>query len=221
MLATILSMAGVVNPYTLILDWNMVFYKFQVWRLVTNFIFLGSFDISFLIRMLMIVRYGVILEKTTFEGRTADFAFMLVFGILVLLAGSAVMPFMRMPVFSSTLVFMIVYMWSRNNADQPVSIWGVFQLKAFWLPWALMAFTVLMGGSPLGDFYGILVGHLYYFLVELHPRAGGSTYVKTPQFFREFIDRTYGGYGFVNPAYQAPRAAPQMFRGRGRRLGDN
>ena len=82
---------------------------------------------------------------------------------------------------SGVLVFMIVYVWSRHNPDQTVSLMGMVQLKAFWLPWALMLLTMIMGGSPLSDFLGILVGHLYYFLTTLHPRAGGGNYTRTPQ----------------------------------------
>jgi Derlin-2/3 len=114
---------------------------------------------------------------------------------------------------------MIVYVWSRHNPDTPVSLMGVIQLKAFWLPWALMLLTMLMGGSPVADFLGILVGHLYYFLSSLHPAAGGGDYVRTPAWFKRSIDHVYGGYGFVNPNYQAPRA-PRAFGGRGRRLAD-
>mmetsp|Transcript_38064 Transcript_38064/g.72966 ORF Transcript_38064/g.72966 Transcript_38064/m.72966 type:complete len:244 (-) Transcript_38064:345-1076(-) len=220
-LVTVAVATGIANPAVFILDWGMVLYKFQIWRLVANFVFLGGFGIPFVIRIMMIARYGVFLEKTTFEGRTADFAFMLIFGMVVFLATGALIPPLYMPVGSASLVFMLVYVWARHNPDQNVNLMGIFQLKAFWLPWALMMLTVLMGGSPMADLMGILVGHLYYFLTVLHPRAGGGDYVKTPQFLTQFINNTYGGYGFVNSNYQPPRAAPRAFQGRGRRLGDN
>uniref|UniRef100_A0A7S0QTM2 Derlin n=1 Tax=Pyramimonas obovata TaxID=1411642 RepID=A0A7S0QTM2_9CHLO len=210
-----------VNPMLLVLDWGSVLYKFQIWRLVTNFVFLGGFGLPFAIRLMMIARYGVYLEKTTYEGRTADFAFMLVFAMITLLLCSLLIPFMRMAIYSSTLVFMLVYIWSRNNPDQSVSLMGVLKLKAFWMPWALMAFTMVMGGNPLPDLFGIFVGHLYYFLTAIHPRAGGADLIRTPEFFRRFIDQTYGGFGYVNPNYRAPPAAPRAFQGRGRRLGDD
>ena len=40
--------------------------------------------------------------------------------------------------------------------------------QAFWLPWALMGFTMVMGGSPMPDLFGILVGHLYVPLLPAH-----------------------------------------------------
>jgi len=220
-LLTLATQFQLLNPYLLVLDWGAVMHKFEIWRLVSNFAFLGGFGLPFAIRLMMIARYGVNLEKATYEGRTADYAFMLVFGMITLLIGSAFIPFMRMPVYSSTLVFMLVYVWSRNNPDQSVSLMGFLKIKAFWMPWALLAFTALMGGSLLPDLFGILVGHLYYFLTSIHPLAGGMDLLRTPQFFKKFIDKTYGGYGFVNPNYAAPAAQPRVFQGRGQRLGDN
>jgi Derlin-2/3 len=41
--------------------------------------------------------------------------------------------------------------------------------------------TVLMGGSPLPELIGILVGHIYFFLDEIYPNTGGPRLIKTPQ----------------------------------------
>lgn len=221
-LTTVAVQCGLIDPYLLILNWKLIFYKFQVWRLLTNFIFLGPFGFPFVIRLLMIIRYGVTLEKVTFEYRTADYAFMLIFSMAVILGMSALsVPYMAMPLFSGSLVFLLVYVWSRNFPEQPVSIMGVFKLQGFYLPWALLVLTMLMGGSPVPDLIGILIGHLYYFLTVLHPAAGGRELVKTPQFLKNAIQDMYGGYGFVNPNYRAPQAPERRaFQGRGRRLGD-
>ncbi|RWW69164.1 hypothetical protein BHE74_00023270, partial [Ensete ventricosum] len=60
-----------------------------VWRLFTNFFFLGKFSINFGIRLLMMyvfqARYGVQLEKGPFDKRTADFLWMMLFGAFFLL----------------------------------------------------------------------------------------------------------------------------------------
>lgn len=216
---TVAVQFGILDPGLLILRWPLVFYKFQIWRLVSNFVFLGGFGFPFVIRLMMIIRYGVVLEKTTFEHRTADFAWMLVFAMTVMLICGLLIPMLSFAIYSAPLVFMLVYVWSRHNPDQPVNLMGMLQLKAFWLPWALMLVTMLMGGDPFGDFFGIVVGHTYYFLKELHPRAGGGDYLATPRFFRELVEHVWGNFGTVNPNYQAPRAAPRFFQGRGNRLG--
>ena len=43
----------------------------------------------------------------------------------------------------------IVYYWSRQNADQIVSFYFGITFKAVYFPWALVAMNVLMGGSPI------------------------------------------------------------------------
>lgn len=49
-----------------------------------------------------------------------------------------------------------------------------FRFEGLYLPWALIAFTVLVGGNPIMDIFGVIAGHLYYFLLEVLPlqRAG-------------------------------------------------
>ncbi|KAL4328618.1 hypothetical protein AHAS_Ahas13G0218100 [Arachis hypogaea] len=133
-------------PY-IALIYEDVFYRFQVWRLVTNFFFLGPFSINFGIRLLMIARYGVQLEKGPFERRTADFLWMMIFGALVLLSLSAI-PFLWDPFLAVSLVFMLVYVWSREFPNAQINIYGLVQLKAFYLPWAMLALDVIFG-SPL------------------------------------------------------------------------
>ncbi len=53
---------------------------FQVWRLVTNFLFFGTIGFNFLFNMIFTYRYCRMLEEGSFRGRTADFFFMFLFG---------------------------------------------------------------------------------------------------------------------------------------------
>lgn len=54
-----------------------------------------------------------------------------------------------------------------------VSIYGLVTIQAFYLPFAFMAITVLMGGSPIMDVFGIAAGHIWYFFTDLYPRSSG------------------------------------------------
>jgi Derlin-2/3 len=87
--------------------------------------------------------------------------------------------FMELPFLGSSLIFMIVYVWSRRNGTAPVAIWG-FRFEGLYLPWALIAFTVLMGGNPMMDIFGVIAGHLYYFLLEVLPATKGWNLLQTP-----------------------------------------
>lgn len=59
-----------------------------------------------------------------------------------------------------SLIFMLIYVWSRNFPTSNVSIMGLVSLQAFYLPFALAALSLAMGGDWISDLLGILVGHL-------------------------------------------------------------
>uniref|UniRef100_A0A452Y5W1 Derlin n=1 Tax=Aegilops tauschii subsp. strangulata TaxID=200361 RepID=A0A452Y5W1_AEGTS len=82
---TVLVQLQILDPGLLYFSYPYVFKSFQIWRLFTSFFFLGKFSINFGIRLLMIARYGVQLEKGSFEKRTADFLWMMIFGATSLL----------------------------------------------------------------------------------------------------------------------------------------
>ncbi|XP_030530684.1 derlin-1 isoform X2 [Rhodamnia argentea] len=207
---------GVFNPYYAALLYAPVFKQFQVWRLVTNFFFLGKFSVNFGIRLLMIARYGVQLEKGPFERRTADFLWMMIFGAFSLLALAAI-PMLWTPFLGVSLVFMLLYVWSREFPNAQVNIYGLVALKAFYLPWAMLALDVIFGSPILPDLLGILAGHLYYFLTVLHPLAGGKDMLRTPRWVRKLVARLRLG----QPAQvhsQPERSTGTAFRGRSYRL---
>lgn len=52
--------------------------------------------------------------------------------------------------------------------------------QGFYLPFALLAFSVMVGGNWVADVLGILGGHMYYFLKVIHPAAGGAALAETP-----------------------------------------
>lgn len=218
MATTIGVMLGMVSPKSIYLDWYLVGARFQIWRLLTNFIFLGGFGFPFVMRMLYIARYGVQLERAAYEGRPADFAWMLIFNMIVLLAVQLVAPFTRMSFSGIPLVFSLVYLWSREFPTADVGIYGLFKVKAFYLPWTLMAIDMLLGQSIMEDVLGILTAHLYYFFAVLYPRTGGPNFLQTPELVKQMVYSAFGGV--AGPGGSVQRPAPRAFQGRGRRLGD-
>ena len=55
-----------------------------------------------------------------------------------------------------------------------------FRFEGLYLPWALIAFTVLVGGNPMTDILGVVAGHLYYFLLEVLLATKGWNLLQTP-----------------------------------------
>ena len=70
-LSTIGFHLNFVDPRSMALSWTRVREEWQVWRVVTNFVFIGKFSLGFAMRLVMIAQYAVSLERQTFTGTTA------------------------------------------------------------------------------------------------------------------------------------------------------
>ncbi|XP_011816235.1 PREDICTED: derlin-3 isoform X2 [Colobus angolensis palliatus] len=187
--ACVLTTAAVLellSPFQLYFNPHLVFRKFQVWRLVTNFLFFGPLGFSFFFNILFVFRYCRMLEEGSFRGRTADFVFMFLFGgVLMTLLGFLGSLFFL----GQALMAMLVYVWSRRSPRVRVSFFGLFTFQAPFLPWALMGFSLLLGNSILVDLLGIAVGHIYYFLEDVFPnQPGGKRLLLTPGFLKLLLD---------------------------------
>ena len=134
--------------------------------------------------------------------------------------------FAGMPFLGTGLVFSIVYVWAKENADQvrrpaPSCLIApshaglllshqevdfIFNLarfkvqppsrllpsrcsrpnvrlgQAFYLPWAYVGLSLLMGQSPVPHLMGIAAGHLYVFLDKIVPVQYNRTVLWTPDF---------------------------------------
>ncbi|KAL3825209.1 hypothetical protein ACJIZ3_021238 [Penstemon smallii] len=217
LLVTVACQVGLLHPGFIAYVPYLSFMNFQVWRLITNFFFLGKFSINFGIRLLMIARYGVQLENGPFQRRTADFLWMMLFGAFSLLVLS-VIPFFWSPFLGISLVFMLLYIWSREYPNANINIYGLVALKAFYLPWAMLGLDVIFGSPIVPDLLGIIAGHLYYFLTVLHPLAGGKIILKTPVLIHKLVAKWRIGAPTTNAA-QPDRSSGAAFRGRSYRVG--
>lgn len=183
-----------ISPYSLYFNLKLVFFKFQVWRLFTNFFFFGSFGLDFLFHMFFLVKYSRLLEESNeFRGLTSAFFYMLLFGAIIM---SCLAPFINIHFLGSSLTFMMVYVWGRRNDQVRMSFLALFQFTAPYLPWVLLAFSVLLGNSPVVDLMGIGVGHIYYFLQDVFPRmpaSRGRRPLETPHVLKMIFGETATG----------------------------
>ncbi|KAI3832389.1 hypothetical protein MKX03_006750 [Papaver bracteatum] len=158
------------------------FWQFQVWKLA-NLFFLGKFSINFGIRLLLIARYVVQLEKAMW---IADFLWMMIFGSLsLLLCVLSTIPPYRSPYLGTSLVYVLLYVRGRKFGER-ICIFGV-NLKAFYLPWVMLGVDVVFGSPLMPDLLGIIVGHLYYFLIDMRPYPSGRYIMRTPSWVHEIV----------------------------------
>jgi len=101
-------------------------------------------------------------------------------------------PFSSVFFLGYSLTFMMVYVWGRRNETFPMNFLGLFNFPAPWLPWVLLAFSVLLGASPVVDLVGIFVGHVYYYLQDIVPkmrgRWRGKKLIVTPSIIRYMFE---------------------------------
>ena len=102
-----------------------------------------------------------------------------------------------------------------------MKLYGVIRIKGFWLPFAFMALSAIMGADPFIEACGVLVGHFWYFFTSLLPQGMGRQYLRTPRWCALLASKL-GMEGAAPPAAAAPNPAASMFRtfrGGGQRLG--
>ncbi|KAJ8598158.1 hypothetical protein CTAYLR_007373 [Chrysophaeum taylorii] len=202
-LTTCLVSFGILPPYRVIWSWDLVWHKFELWRLITPFAFFGGFSFPFLINVYLLVQYSRNYEVAPYNtgagGTTADYAWMLILGMGILLILSTLM---GQPVPSQGLTYMVLYVWSRRNPTMQVSLYG-FQLAAVYLPWALLLLNMLIGNPLTVPLMGVFAGHAYYFAVDPLPDKYGSTLVTTPKFVMDlFADGPVGPMA-AGPGFRA------------------
>lgn len=127
------------------------------------------------------------------------------------------------------MVMSVIYVYCMINQEQIVSFWFGTRFKARYLPWALFGVNFMLGGGGMDELVGILVGHLYYFVMMKYPAEQGMTLVQTPQILYRYFPNNQPA-AFVPPGAAPARptapagpnpVSPTGYNwGRGRRLED-
>ena len=111
-----------------------------------------------------------------------------------------------------SLIFTMIYIWSKYEPDVLVPFFWGFQVKGYQLPFFFMGLTLLMGGSLMSSLVGLVTGELFYLLKEKVPQDYGWDILTPPIFFYNFVDKLRN-----QRAGNQPQAGG--FRGRGYRVG--
>jgi len=176
---------GFLTTKTVALIGPAVYEKLQLWRLFTHF-FVSKLSFGFLMNIFFLYQSLSSLENGKFYGRTADFVWFFIFGMLVFDFIAVTFDYFFLP---GSLMFYIMYYWSQTNRDQNVSFMFGFQFKAVYFPFVLIGFGLLTGGGiDMSQVIGIAVGHLYYFLKDIWPvQYEGREFLATPSFIKKLF----------------------------------
>ncbi|EGG13286.1 derlin-1 [Cavenderia fasciculata] len=208
---TLLVNFGLISGSYVAWDFELVYKKFQIYRLITPFLY----------------NYLSTLERGFFMGRAADLLYMFLASFVVFLVAAT---FIReLSVLSYALLMLVIYVWSRMNPTAEVSFMFGLKFKAVFLPWVLLIFDTLTGHSFVPGITGITIGHIYYYLTAIYPVAYNKpNYLATPYWVNKLLPQHLrqrpGPAGGRAPAWgdraQQPGDAPGEYHwGRGRALG--
>ncbi|KAL3860205.1 hypothetical protein ACJMK2_010361 [Sinanodonta woodiana] len=197
----LLGRFGLLNPMHMVLLFESVIYKFQLWRPITAVLYYpisGSSGFHYLINLYFLYSYSTRLETGIFDGKPAEYVFMLLFNwICLVIIGFIAELYLLM----DPMILSVLYIWCQLNKDVVVSFWFGTMFKAMYLPWVLFAFNMIVGGGGLSELIGIIVGHLYFFLMFKYPQDfGGVRLLNTPQILYKYFPNRRGGVsGFGVP----------------------
>ncbi|KAI4891215.1 hypothetical protein NFI96_033049 [Prochilodus magdalenae] len=178
---------GLISPVYLVLWPEAFIHKFQIWRPFTSTLYFPvgpGTGFLYLVNLYFLYQYSSRLETGAFDGRPADYMFMLFFNWICIVL-------LMIP-----LIMSVLYVWAQLNRDMIVSFWFGTRFKACYLPWVILGFNYIIGGSVVNELIGNLVGHLYFFLMFKYPMdLGGRSFLSTPQFLysKEYFKTTTGG----------------------------
>ena len=217
---------GILNPNYLVLFFQPFFQKFQFWRPVTAVFYYPitpQSGFSYLINLFFLYSYSSRLETSTYDGKPADYLFMLIFNWIIL---TIIAFFANLLMLMDPLILSVMYVWCQLNRDTIVSFWFGTQFKAMYLPWVLVGFNMIIRGGGFTELLGIAVGHLYFFLMFKYPQDfNGAQILKTPAIlYKYFPNRTNNVSGFfgrvpTNNNNNNDNNRPRNLGGRGYVLG--
>lgn len=169
-----------ITPLYLYLNFELIFKKYQIWRIFTNFFYFGNFSLSLIFHLILFFRNSKFLEKSVFNGNSADYIYFLLTSIIVL---SIVGPAAGVVFLSNSLSFTMTYYWGRKSKNTWVNFMGIFTFRAPYLPWFYLVFSYLLESDFKHDLLGMIVGHIYFYMKDVLPRlkkTNGMQLFKTP-----------------------------------------
>ncbi|XP_070767642.1 derlin-1 isoform X2 [Enoplosus armatus] len=189
---------GLVDFRNLMLFPELVLSRFHLWRPVTATLYFPitpNTGFLYMVNLYFLYHYSTRLETGAFDSRPADYIFMLFFNwICIVIVGML----MNMRLLMIPLIMSVLYVWAQFNKDTIVSFWFGTRFKAHYLPWVILVFNFIIGGSYPMD-------------------LGGRSFLTTPEFlYRYFPNRRGGVSGFGVPPSRPAAQEPVRGGGGGR-----
>ena len=120
-------------------------------------------------------------------------------------------PLLSVPFLGSALSSSLVYIWSRRNRDTRLSFLGLLVFTAPYLPWVLMAFSLVLHSTvPKDEICGVIVGHSMFWVLSPGGSVGADLVCAVWYFFNDVYPPLHNGSRPLDP----PRWWMRIFEGR-------
>ncbi|TNJ30497.1 Derlin-like protein [Giardia muris] len=168
---SLLTFFEVISPYSLYLSWPGVIERHEVWRLFTPLLFIGKLSLQTVFSILQNSTYVSSLEGEVYVGRGKVFIFFLLYDWLACILATFLYPmyYLSTPFFGA-----ITYLWGRKSPEKLVSLFGIVLIQACYLPFIYFGFALIQKQNVIPILIGICIGHIFYFLEDILPRATGK-----------------------------------------------
>lgn len=124
-------------PQIMVLDWNKVISRGQIWRPFTTFLNFGRFGLGYAMTVHFVWTYMSTLERLHHH-KPYDFWIMIVFGMLSMVVGYPILK-LSPRFLGHNLSTFLVYVWSRYHEGLEVNMFELFNTRAELLPWFFLA----------------------------------------------------------------------------------
>ncbi|KNB42212.1 hypothetical protein JH06_4200 [Blastocystis sp. subtype 4] len=174
---------GLFDPFSLVFVRNLVLKHFEIWRLVSNFFYIGGPSMNFVFNLMFIFELNPLSCTRGAAGDAADFIFCVLWGAFLNIIVAFIIPnyLLSMP-----LLQYCIYLWSKQNPNTPRSFWGI-SIKGFYVPFVLIAFSLLMGAPITDNVIGIITGHIFYYFSQVCEKTKNLPLFVTPNSLRRML----------------------------------
>jgi hypothetical protein len=170
----------------------------ELWRLLTSFCYVGKFDqFNSLFLLFTIYIHSNGYEKNPFPAgsgsRSADSLFGIIFCIICLLITQPIPGYLfgttyaLYPIMTRNLTGSLLYLWSKRNPRAMIQL-NFIPMEGRYLPFAHIGASLFMKNRLHELLHGFLIGHIYYFLIEVAPvLMKGKQILRTPRLLVELL----------------------------------
>lgn len=202
-------MLQVVSVYKIVYVKQLVFQRWEFWRLFTSF-FYGGTGFGFLIGMMMLYRNSNSLEESRYSRRSYDYGWQLLlcsFAIYLLN-----IPFSAF-IHHRQLLICLTYISCAMDPEGLTSVFGIITMRQKYFPYALVGLDIMDGGgltSAARSFTGIVVGQAWFAFEHSPERRQARTEAASGSTLGR---RSAGGVNILYSIWDRISQAPGWFRG--------